>query len=67
MPAEKEEDNGDGTNCTFSNRRGSVRHCSSGVGEIPRRTGDGRGQDARFLEDEHAARHVFALGSGLAH
>ena len=30
-------------------------------------TGDGRGQDARFLEDEYAARHVLALGSGLAH
>src|SRR6266478_5402721 len=61
------KDSGDGTNCTFSNRRGSVRHCDGGVREIPRRTGDGRGQDARFLEDEHAARHVLTLGSGLAH
>src|SRR6266481_5076508 len=61
------KDNGDGTNCTFSNRRGAIRHCDGGVREIPRRTGDGRGQDARFLEDEHAARHVLTLGSGLAH
>jgi len=61
------KENGDGTDGTFSNRRGSVQHCDRGVRAIPRRNRDGRGQDARFLEDERAARHVLALGSGLAH
>src|SRR5512132_3800559 len=39
-----------GTDCAFGNRRGSIRHRDSGVRKIPRRSGDGGGQDARFLE-----------------